>query len=67
MKDRIESGIAKIRDYIKILHNIKDDCKDKFLKDPIYPIYKGAVLHYLYLTADSCIKVLPRLLSEIEA
>lgn len=54
MKDRIENRIARIRDYIKILYNIKGDCKEKFLKDPVY---KGAVLHYLYLTADSCISV----------
>lgn len=54
MRERIMIKIEKIMEYKKILDNMKEDCMNKFLKDPIY---KGAVLHYLYLIADSCISL----------
>ncbi len=54
MTEQIIIKIEKIVEYKKILDNIKEDCNDKFLKDPVY---RGAVLHYLYLIADSCISL----------
>ncbi len=48
----IRKKINRIEEYLKIIRTIKDECLEKFKKDPIY---KGALLHYLYLLADSCI------------
>ncbi|GAB4220615.1 MAG: hypothetical protein Kow00102_08570 [Spirochaetota bacterium] len=52
--ERILQKIGKIREYITITNSIKDDCIQKFSNDPIY---RGALLHYLYLLADSCISL----------
>jgi len=35
-----------------MIRSIKGDCRDRFTTDPIY---RGALLHYLYLLSDSCI------------
>lgn len=50
--ESIRVKIERIEGYLKIINSIKDDCLKKFLKDPVF---RGALLHYLYLTADSCI------------
>jgi len=50
----IEKKIQKIEYYLSLLESYKDDCKERFLKDAMY---EGALLHYLYKTADSCISL----------
>jgi len=52
--ERILQKIAKIKEYLSIIHSIKGDCINQFANDPIY---RGAILHYLYLVADSCISL----------
>jgi uncharacterized protein YutE (UPF0331/DUF86 family) len=52
--ENIRIKIEKIEGYLQIINSMKDDCLKKFLKDPIY---RGALLHYLYLIADSCISL----------
>ncbi len=52
MLHKIESKIIKIEETLELLEDIGKDCKEKFLIDKIY---QGALLHYLYLIADSCI------------
>ena len=52
MLHKIESKIIKIKETLELLEDIGKDCKEKFLIDKIY---QGALLHYLYLIADSCI------------
>jgi uncharacterized protein YutE (UPF0331/DUF86 family) len=54
MLAKIDKKIAKIKKYIKILEELKADCKEKFLSDEIY---QGALLHYLYLVSDSSISL----------
>lgn len=54
MTERIMIKIERIMEYKKILDALKVDCEEKFLKDPVF---RGAVLHYLYLIADSCISL----------
>ena len=49
---RIEQKIVSIENTLDILDELKSDCKSKFLSDKIY---QGALLHYLYLVADSSI------------
>lgn len=48
----IYQKIGRIREYIQLINSIKDDCFKRFIVDPVY---RGALLHYLYLLADSCI------------
>jgi hypothetical protein len=46
MNERILVKIQKIREYQTILKGMEKDCKEKYQNDPVY---KGALLHYLYL------------------
>jgi uncharacterized protein YutE (UPF0331/DUF86 family) len=50
--ERIRQKIGRINEHLTTLRSIKDDCESKFVNDPVY---RGALLHYLYLMADSCI------------
>ncbi len=52
MLHKIEKKIDRLRYYLKLLNDLKKDCKEKFLKDPIY---EGALLHYLYLVSDGAV------------
>lgn len=52
IKERIDQKSGRIREYVRLLRDIRDDCLERFDTDPIY---QGALLHYLYLMADSCI------------
>ena len=52
MLHKITTKIARIRYYVKLLSEYKDECKERFLKDPMF---EGALLHYLYLASDGCI------------
>ena len=50
--ERILQKIGRIREHIKLINSIKDECLARFSSDPLY---RGALLHYLYLLADSSI------------
>jgi uncharacterized protein YutE (UPF0331/DUF86 family) len=50
--ERIRHKIGRIREHLALLRSIKDECTERFVSDPIY---RGALLHYLYLLSDSCI------------
>lgn len=50
--ERILQKVARIRQYLQLIESLKPDCPKRFIRDSIY---RGALLHYLYLTADSCI------------
>ncbi len=52
--ERINQKIGRIREHLSLITSIKDDCLSRFVSDPIY---RGALLHYLYLMADSCISL----------
>lgn len=52
--ESIRIKIERIEGYLQIINSMKEDCLKKFLKDPIY---RGALLHYLYLITDSCISL----------
>ncbi len=54
MLDQIHKKIKKIEHYVSILRELKDDCEKRILKDEVY---RGAVIYYLYVTADSCISL----------
>lgn len=54
MRESIRVKIERIEEYLKLLMVMEKDCKEKFSSDPIY---QGALLHYLYLTIDSCISL----------
>jgi uncharacterized protein YutE (UPF0331/DUF86 family) len=50
--EKIHQKIGRIREYLGIIDQLRSDCEKKFPKDPIY---RGALLHYLYLMADTCV------------
>ena len=50
--ERIIQKIGRINEYIKIIEDIKDECDARFDTDAVY---RGAILHYLYLLADTYI------------
>ncbi len=52
--ERINQKIGRIREHLSLIESIKEDCLSRFISDPIY---RGALLHYLYLMADSCISL----------
>ena len=52
MSEKIEQKKHRILECVAILRENRDECLTRFDTDPIY---RGAVLHYLYLMADSCI------------
>ena len=50
--ERIRQKIGRINEHLAIIRTIKDDCRIRFTVDPVY---RGALLYYLYLLSDSCI------------
>ncbi len=50
--ERIRHKIGRIKEHLELIRSIKDECEDRFVADAIY---RGALLHYLYLLSDSCI------------
>jgi len=50
--ERVRQKIGRINEHLAIIRTIKDECRTKFTVDPVY---RGALLHYLYLLSDSCI------------
>lgn len=45
---------GRIREYLSLISGLERDCHLKFQTDPIY---RGALLYYLYLMADSCVSL----------
>jgi len=54
MQRKIELKIQKIYDYLDILNDYNNNCKERFLNDSMF---EGALLHYLYVLSDSCISL----------
>lgn len=52
--EAILQKISRVNEILKILKELKPDCSVKFNNDAIF---RGALLHYLYLMADSCISL----------
>jgi len=50
--ERIRQKVARIRENLALIHSIQDNYVERFQNDPIY---RGALLHYLYLLSDGCI------------
>ena len=52
--ERILQKIGRIREYLHLIQSMKDDCEERFAIDHVY---RGALLHYLYLLTDTCISL----------
>src|SRR6516164_3750389 len=50
--EEIRHKVGRIREHLAFIRSIKDDCETRFISDPLY---RGALLHYLYLMSDGCI------------
>jgi len=59
--ERIISKMGRIKEYASIIASIQDECLSRFRNDPIY---RGALLHYLYLLADCCIVLAEQVIKE---
>ena len=59
--ERIRQKIGKIKEYVALIESIREECLEKFVADPIY---RGALLHYLYLMADTCISLAELVISQ---
>jgi uncharacterized protein YutE (UPF0331/DUF86 family) len=59
--ERIANKIARIREFLSLIRSLKDDCLNRFTSDPLY---RGALLHYLYLMADACIALAEMVISQ---
>ena len=51
-RQRLQQTRGRIKEYLDLIDSLKDDCDKRFIADPIY---RGALLHYLYLMSDTCI------------
>ena len=51
--EELAQKIFRLRKYLRIIEELSPDCESKFDDE----IYRGALLHYLYLMADSCIAI----------
>ena len=54
MQHKIEQKIKRVSYYLSLLEEYKQDCKERFIVDPMF---EGALLHYLYLASDGCISI----------
>lgn len=62
MNERILQKSGRIiKEYLSVIAGLEKDCLDKFTIDPVF---RGAMLHYLYLVADSCISLAEMLIRE---
>jgi len=61
--ERIRQKIGKIKEYMKYIDDLGEDCDKKFTIDPFY---RGALLYYLYLMADTCIELAEMIIKERE-
>ncbi|MDF1613499.1 type VII toxin-antitoxin system HepT family RNase toxin [Desulfurivibrio dismutans] len=48
----IKQKIGRIREHLNQVEALREKCEQRFVADPVY---RGAMLHYLYLLTDSCI------------
>lgn len=54
MSEKILQKIARLREIILLLSTLKTDCRARLKSDPVY---RGALLHYLYVLADGCVSL----------
>ena len=61
MKERILQKTGRVKEYLKLIKQLAPDCDKKFNTDPIY---RGALLHYLYLMADTCVALAEQMIRQ---
>ena len=61
MTERIQQKRFRVFEYLDLIDSIKGECEPKFATDPIY---RGAMLHYLYLMADTCIALAEQVIKD---
>lgn len=57
--ERILQKIARIEEHLRIVEQLAPDCEKRFGE----PLYRGALLHYLYLLADSSVSLAEMVIS----
>jgi len=51
--EELRQKLSRLEKYIRIIENLSADCDRNFNDD----LYRGALLYYLYLMADSCVAI----------
>lgn len=51
-REAIEKKVTKIVEYVTTLESLSDNCVERMKNDKLY---RGSVLYYLYMMADSCV------------
>jgi len=51
-EEAVEKKIARVLDYVSTLESLRENCQERMKSDKIY---RGSVLYYLYMMADSCV------------
>lgn len=59
--ERIRRKIGRIKEYLKYIEDLAQEYENKFASDPVY---RGALLYYLYLMADTCIALTEMIIKE---
>lgn len=59
--ERIRQKIGRIREHLAQVDSMREECESRFIVDPIY---RGALLHYLYLLTDNCISLAEMLIKQ---
>jgi uncharacterized protein YutE (UPF0331/DUF86 family) len=52
LKEQVVQKLGKVREHLAMVGRLQPECDEKFLRDPVY---RGALLYYLYVMADTCI------------
>ncbi|MDZ7292779.1 MAG: DUF86 domain-containing protein [candidate division KSB1 bacterium] len=50
--EAIEKKAAKVLEYVATLESLSENCAERMKSDKIY---RGSILYYLYMMADSCV------------
>lgn len=51
--EELKQKLFRLEKYLRIIDGLSPDCEQKFNDE----LYQGALLHYLYLMADSCVAI----------
>jgi uncharacterized protein YutE (UPF0331/DUF86 family) len=54
MSEKILQKIGRLREIIGLLSTLRTDCRERLKSDPVY---RGALLHYLYVLADGSVSL----------
>ncbi|MCB1324691.1 MAG: DUF86 domain-containing protein [Spirochaetales bacterium] len=61
MSEKMLQKIGRLRETLELLRGLSSDCRDRIRSDALY---RGALLHYLYVLADGVVSLAEMLIGE---